>query len=314
MITPQSSSSSSTPVGSRAGFIAVLGIPNAGKSTLINRMVGTKVSIVSPKVQTTRRRILGILCQEETQMIFIDTPGIFQGKKPLEKAMVKEAWEAPKNADAVILLVDAAVKNPEPVLELAQKLKGRQEPLILCLNKIDCVPKEILLTLSQSLNALAPFEKTFMISALQGSGVQDLITYCAQHMPLGPWLYESGQISDLPQRFFAAEITREHLFRTLNQELPYALTVETESWIPFKDGSIKIGQIIYVQKSSQKAIVLGKGGAKIKAVGKAARQELTALLEQKIHLVLHVKVKEDWIHQGEHYQEMGLELPKLPKP
>lgn len=292
----------------KAGFIAVLGQPNAGKSTLINHMVGSKVSIVSPKIQTTRRRIIGIAMRQETQIILVDTPGIFDPRKPLEKAMVKEAWEAPKEADFSIVIVDASFKNIQGTEAILKKLASQKQRILLCLNKIDLIAKEKLLELSHYLNEIAPIEQTFMISALKGEGVDTIIEYLAQNLPSSPWYYPEDQISDLPQRLFAAEITREHLFRHLHQELPYSLTVETESWENFKNGSIKISQVILVEKDNQKSIVLGKKGIKVKTVGEAARQELVSLLGRPIHLFLHVKVEPDWLKKSEHYQEMGLKF------
>lgn len=294
----------------KAGFVAVLGQPNSGKSTLINTIVGTKVSIVSPKIQTTRRRVLGITIRDKTQIILVDTPGIFSPKKPLEKAMVKAAWEAPQDADFSVVIVDASYKDIRDTEEILKELAKRKQKIILCLNKIDVVKKEELLGLSAQLNALVPIEKTFMISALLGQGVSELLDFLTENLPSNPWYYPEDQISDLPQRQFAAEITREHIFRQLHQEIPYSLTVETEAWEVFKNGSLKISQVVYVERPNQKAILLGKNGARIKAIGAASRKELSFLFQQPVHLMLHVKVDPKWLTKTTHFEEMGLEIER----
>lgn len=292
----------------KAGFIAILGQPNAGKSTLINRLVGTKVSIVSPKVQTTRRRVLGITVVDASQLIFVDTPGVFTPKKPLEKAMVKAAWESLQDADLIVVIVDAASKARQDAETILKALAPKQKRLILCLNKIDLIDKTRLLALASQLNELAPIEKTFMISALKKKGIQDLLQYCAQEVPENPWFFPEDQLSDLPSKLFAAEITREHIFRQLHQEIPYSLTVETEAWEQFKNGSLKISQVIVVERENQRAIVLGKQGQKIKSIGESARKELSFIFDTKVHLILHVKVDPKWLQQPERYRLMGLTL------
>lgn len=291
----------------RCGFVAVLGAPNAGKSTLVNRLVGTKVSIVSPKVQTTRTRVLGILIEGPAQMIFVDTPGIFQPKRRLERAMVSAAWSGAADADLVLVIVDAHRGFDEDSLAIIERLRDTKRRAILVLNKIDLVKRDTLLGLTAVLNEALPFERTFMISAEKGDGVADLLDYFSKNMPAGPWMFPEDQISDLPQRMLAAEITREKVFLQLHQELPYAITVETEKWEERDDGSARIDQVIYVQRDSQKAIVLGKGGRQIKSIGAAARVELTELLERPVHLFLYVKVRENWLDDRERYREMGLE-------
>ena len=285
----------------KAGFVAILGQPNAGKSTLINGLVGTKVSIVSPKVQTTRRRILGITMVGQSQVIFVDTPGIFTPKKPLEKAMVKAAWESPWDADLTLVIVDASYRNTQNTEMILEKLAHRNQKIILCLNKIDLIDKPQLLDLADHFNKITSIEKTFMISALQGEGLKEILDYCAEELPKSPWLYPEDQLSDLPRRFFAAEITREHIFRQLHEEIPYALTVETEAWEVFKDGSIKISQIIVVERENHKSIVLGKKGSRIKSIGEMSRKELSFIFDVKVHLMLHVKVDPKWLKKPEHY-------------
>lgn len=291
----------------RAGFVAVLGAPNAGKSTLVNRLVGTKVSIVSPKVQTTRTRVLGILMEGPAQIILVDTPGIFAPKRRLERAMVNAAWSGAADADMVLLLVDAERGFDDDTRSIVAKLKDSGRTVVLALNKIDLIKRDKLLGLAKELNEALAFARTFMISAEKGDGVADLVAHLAASMPESPWLFPEDQISDMPQRMLAAEITREKVFLQLHQELPYAITVETENWEARKDGSVRIDQVIYVQRDSQKAIVLGKAGRQIKAIGAAARQELELLLEQRVHLFLHVKVRENWLDDRERYREMGLD-------
>ncbi len=293
----------------RCGFVALVGAPNAGKSTLLNSLVGAKVSIVTRKVQTTRARLRGIAVRGSSQLIFVDTPGIFTPKRRLERAMVAAAWMGAQDADVVALLFDAArtVIDSDTQLIL-DGLKAQQRRAVLVLNKIDLIKRERLLKLAARFEAQDLFEHTFMISALTGDGVPDLLDHVARAMPEGPWLYPEDQLSDLPLRLMAAETTREKLFRKLHQELPYALTVETERWQDFEDGSVKIEQIIYVQRGTQKAIVLGKEGSKIKAIRSESQAELEAVLGYKVHLFLFVKVRENWIDDPERYREWGLDF------
>lgn len=294
----------------RAGFVALIGEPNAGKSTLTNRMVGAKVSIVTHKVQTTRARIRGVALEGEAQIVFVDTPGLFTPRRRLDRAMVAAAWGGAADADVVVLLVEAhrgITEGVERILEgLADLGKGRR--IALAINKIDRVKAEVLLALSQKLNERFPFEKTFMISAERGHGVEDMKEWLGREMPEGPWLYPEDQIADLPMRMIAAEITREKLTLRLHQELPYQLTVETEHWEERKDGSARIDQVVYVSRDGHKGIVLGNKGATIKAVSQAARQELEEFLGRRIHLFLQVKVRENWQEEAERYSEMGLEF------
>jgi GTP-binding protein Era len=292
----------------RCGFVAVLGAPNAGKSTLVNRAVGQKVSIVSPKVQTTRSRVLGIVTEGATQIVLIDTPGIFAPRRRLDRAMVAAAWGGAADADAIVLIVDAARKGlDDETRNIIAGLKQQNRKAILALNKIDIVKREKLLSLTAELNAEGVFTDTFMISAETGDGVEDLLTHLAQRMPEGPHHYPDDQVTDAPMRSLAAEITREQLFRQLQQELPYALTVETDSWEEFNDGSAKIQQTIFVARDSQKAIVVGKGGSRIKEVREAAQRELEAIAERKIHLFLFVKVRENWADDPERFRALGLD-------
>lgn len=273
------------------GFIAILGAPNAGKSTLVNQLVGQKVSIVSPKVQTTRSRIMGIAIKENTQLILVDTPGIFTPKKMLDHAMVKEAFDASADSDANILVIDVT----RPNLQLAQQLcEQHKKGLIICLNKIDLIDKDNLLKLAQSINSFENVKDIFMISALNRDGVDDLLAHLCSIMPKSPWLYPEDQITNIPVRSWAAEVTREQIFLTLHQELPYSIFVESESWEEFDDGSVKISQAIVVSRDNHKGIVLGKGGQTLKKIGQAARCELETQLERKVHLKLFVKVEEDW--------------------
>ncbi|MCP4922914.1 MAG: GTPase Era [bacterium] len=293
----------------RAGFVAIVGAPNAGKSTLTNRLVGHKVAIVTHKVQTTRRRILGIVVRESTQIILMDTPGIFEAKKPLERAMVKAAWSAPKEADMTVVLVDTNRKNFNDVHKILATLERREtQHLVLCLNKVDQVSKEKLLDLAADLSARAPIERVFMISALDGSGVQDLEKYLTAQLPEGPWLYPEDQMTDLPQRNMAEEVVREKVFLNLHQELPYAITVQAEQWGAKEDGSALVHLTLYVERSGQKAIVLGKKGETIKRMGIQAREDLEGLFGHKIHLKLFVKVDKDWASKRSHYEAMGLEF------
>lgn len=292
----------------RAGFIAVLGAPNAGKSTFINRCVGTKISIVSPKVQTTRTRVLGIMIRGETQLIFIDTPGIFEPRRRLDRAMVAAAWGGASDADMVILIVDSQRGFDKDTRRIVAGLKKKKLEATLVLNKVDLVAKEKLLELTSALHGEGVFPETYMISALKGDGVDGLLDDLAKTVPPGPWLYPADQISDMPARLLAAEITREQLFLQLQQELPYATTVETETWEEKKDGSVAINQIIYVERSSQKAIVLGKGGARIKSIGAKSRAQLEHMLDQKVHVMLFVKVREKWGDDPERYRDWGLDF------
>ncbi|MCA1907596.1 MAG: GTPase Era [Magnetospirillum sp.] len=292
----------------RCGYVAIVGAPNAGKSTLTNALVGTKVSIVSPKVQTTRFRVLGILMAGCAQVILVDTPGIFQPKRRLDRAMVAAAWTGADDAEIICLVVDSNRGIDDDTRAIIDKLKKAQRQAILVLNKVDAVKKEKLLKLTAELHEEGIFSDVFMISALKGSGLEELNKVLVERMPLGPWMYPEDEVSDLPQRMLAAEITREKAFIQLHEELPYALTVETEKWEEREDGSARIDQVIYVQRDGQKAIVVGKGGHQIKAIGAAAREELEALLERRVHLFLHVKVREDWQEKRGHYNEMGLDF------
>jgi len=293
----------------RCGFVAIVGAPNAGKSTLVNRLVGTKVSIVSPKVQTTRTRVLGIALVEEegAQVIFIDTPGIFKPKLRLERAMVRAAWSGAADADVVALVVDAKKGVDDDVSAIVASLKEAGRRAILVLNKIDLVKREQLLGLTAQLNESGIIDDVFMISAEKGDGTADLLRHCAKLLPEGPWHFPEDEVSDMPQLMLATEITREQLFNRLHQELPYAVLVEGEKWEERDDGSVRIDQVIYVRRDGQKAIVLGKGGAQIKAIGAAARKELETLLERPVHLFLFVKVREDWPDDRQRYNDLGLE-------
>lgn len=293
----------------KCGFAAIIGAPNAGKSTLVNQLVGAKVSIVSPKVQTTRTRVMGIVNKDNAQIVFIDTPGIFAPKKRLEKAMVSAAWGASKDAEHILLLVDAGHgKINNDGRAIIARLKENNRKAILVLNKIDMVQKDKLLALVAELNAEGIFTDVFMISAKTGDGIEQLMKYLADKMPEGPWMFGEDQISDMPMRLLAAEITREKIFLQLGDELPYASTVETEKWEEFDNGSVKISQTIYVMRDTQKAIVLGKGGAKIKSIGESARRDLEEMLERRVHLSLFVKVREKWTDDPERYRDWGLDF------
>ncbi len=298
--------------GRRCGYVALVGAPNAGKSTLMNRLIGTKVSIVTPKVQTTRSRIVGVVVHGETQIVFVDTPGIFAPRRRLERAMVTAAWSGAADADVVAVLVDAERGICRDTRGIVERLKrsGRRHgrTAVLVLNKIDLVRHKALLGLAAELDELAIFSDTFMVSALKGDGVGDLAPALVEKLPAGPWLFPEDHLTDMNERLFAAEITREQLFLKLHQELPYALTVETDEWQEKADGSVRIGQVIYVERTSQRAIVLGKGGRQIKAVGAEARAELEKLLERRVHLFLFVKVRDKWRDDPERYREMGLEF------
>jgi len=292
----------------KCGYVAILGAPNAGKSTLLNRLVGAKLSIVSPKVQTTRTRVLGIQVLDQAQMIYIDTPGIFRPKRRLDRAMVAAAWSGAADADVVLLLVDAEDGLTDEVKSIVAGLKEAGRRAVLALNKIDATRHEKLLQLAGALDLEGIFDRIFMISGLSGDGVADIEKYLLDRLPISPWLFPEDQLSDVPQRLLAAEITREQLFLQLHDELPYETTVETESWEELKDGSVKISQIIYVQRPSQKAIVLGKGGRQIKRLGERSRLEFEKMLERKVHLFLFVKVREDWAEDRERYAAIGLEF------
>ena len=292
----------------RCGYVAVVGVTNAGKSTLVNALVGTKVSIVSPKVQTTRFRVLGIAIHGESQMILVDTPGIFQPKRRLDRAMVAAAWDGAKDAELICLLLDAHKGYDEDTRAIVARLKQAQRRAILVLNKVDLVRnKEWLLALVSEITAEGIFDDTFMVSALSGNGLAELQQTLLRQLPEGPWMFPEDQVSDLPQRLLAAEITREKAFNMLHAELPYALMVESERWLEQDDGSARIDQVIYVQRESQKGIVVGKGGRTIRAIGTSARMELESLLERPIHLFLHVKVKENWAERRDSFSEFGLE-------
>ena len=299
-----------------AGFAAIIGAPNAGKSTLVNKLVGSKVAIVSPKVQTTRMSVRGVAMQDKTQIVFVDTPGIFKPKRRLDRAMVTSAWTHAGDADTLVLLVDAQEMTENPkgraaddthAIIAALKTDGRKAAL--ALNKIDGMKRTDLLPLVQALTEEGTFEEVFLISALKGDGVADLLKWVTGKMPEGPWLYPEDQAADIPSRLLAAEITREKIYLRLHDELPYHSMVESEKWEERKDGSVKIDQTIYVQRDGQKAIVLGKGGATIKIIGELARKEMEEIFERRVHLFLFVKVREDWAEQRAHYKEMGLEFP-----
>ena len=294
----------------RAGFVALIGEPNAGKSTLLNRMVGAKVSIVTHKVQTTRARIRGVALEGDSQIVFVDTPGLFRPRRRLDRAMVAAAWGGASDADVVVLLIEAHRGLTPGVKEILAALSERvgERPVALAINKIDRVEAPALLGLAAEANAAYPFTETFMISAERGYGVDDLRRWLAQRMPEGPWLYPEDQIADLPLRMIAAEITREKLTLRLHQELPYQLTVETEGWEERKDGSVRIDQVVYVARDGHKGIVLGRKGETAKAVGQAARAELEQFLERKVHLFLQVKVRPNWLEEAERYSEMGLDF------
>ena len=295
---------------SSAGFAALIGEPNAGKSTLLNAMVGSKVSIVTHKVQTTRARIRGVAVAEEAQIVFVDTPGLFRPRRHLDRAMVAAAWSGAADADVVVLLIEAHRGLTEGVERILEGLDGRLggRPVALAINKIDRVRSEALLVLAKEMNDRFDFAHTFMISAEKGHGVDDLKSFLAGRMPEGPWLYPEDQIADIPMRMIAAEITREKLTLRLHQELPYQLTVETEAWEDRPDNSTRIDQTVYVVRDGHKGIVLGKGGETVKAVGQAARAELQEMLERNVHLFLQVKVRPGWLNEAERYAAMGLDF------
>ncbi len=308
---PEPEDKVTSPTPGRCGFVAILGAPNVGKSTLLNRLVGTKVSIVTPKVQTTRRRILGITVKDDAQLIFVDTPGIFTPRpnKRLEKAIVKSAWSAAYDADRLLLVVDAKRGIDRDTQTVIDGLKQSNRRATLALNKLDLVKPPALLPLIKELDETGLFERTFVISAETGDGCDDLLDHLLTALPPGPWHFPEDQLSDLSNRALAAEITREKLFLDLHQELPYSLTVETESWVESEDEKeVRIDQVIYIERTSQKSIVLGKGGKQIKVVGQAARLELQELLGIRVHLFLFVKVRDKWTDDPERYQEMGLDF------
>ena len=292
----------------RCGFCAIIGAPNAGKSTLVNQLTGSKVSIVSHKVQTTRARIRAIAMEGNAQIVLVDTPGIFKPKRTLDRAMVSNAWGGAGDADAVGLLVDGRPGLTEEAKEIIAHLSHTKTKAVLVINKIDLMSRERLMEVAAEFNAAYPFEQTFMVSALNGSGTQDLLKYLASRMPESPWLYPADQVADVQLRFMAAEMTREVIYERLHEELPYSSTVETETWEEMKDGSVKIGQIIFVQRDSQKAIVLGKGGQTIKLLGQMARKEMEAQFGRKVHLFLFVKVRENWAEDKERLRNMGLDV------
>jgi GTPase len=299
-----------TDAPTRCGFVAIIGAPNAGKSTLVNALVGAKVTIVSHKVQTTRALVRGIAMEGLSQIILVDTPGLFAPKRRLDRAMVTAAWTGAADADRVVVLVDAKKGIDEAVDAILDKLGDVRQPKDLVLNKVDLVERPKLLDLAQELNARAEFGKTFMVSSTTGSGVADLKRHLAAAVPTGPWHYPEDEISDVPARMLAAEITREKLYNRLHDELPYDSTVETESYEERKDGSIRIEQTIYVVREGQRKIMLGKGGETIKLISQSAREELSKLFETKVHLFLFIKVRENWADDPERYQRMGLEFPK----
>lgn len=295
----------------RAGFVALIGEPNAGKSTLLNRMVGAKVSIVTHKAQTTRARIRGIAMEGEAQIVFVDTPGLFRPRRRLDRAMVKAAWGGAADADIVVLLIEAhrgLTEGVQAILDRVAAELPKGKPVALAINKIDRVKAEALLKLAEEMNAAYPFAKTFMISAERGHGVEDLKEWLGAELPEGTWFYPEDQIADLPLRMIAAEVTREKLTLRLHEELPYQLTVETERWEEKKDGSARIDQVVYVARDGHKGIVLGHKGETIKAVGQAARAELMEFLDRPVHLFVQVKVRENWQEERERYSEMGLEF------
>lgn len=308
---PPDATPAATPgaIETRCGFIAVLGAPNAGKSTLVNEMVGTKVSIVSPKVQTTRTRVRGISMVDGAQLVFIDTPGIFRPSRRLERAMVAAAWGGAEDADQIMLVIDADRGIDPDTADIIARLKETaRKDVILVLNKVDLIDRPKLLGLAETLYQEGIFGQVFMVSAMKGSGVADILKFLAARVPPGPYMFPEDEVSDLPQRLLAAEITREKVFLRLHQELPYSVTVETDKWEERADGSARIDQTIYVLRDSQKKIVLGKGGAQVRAIGAAARKELEELLERRIHLFLFVKVREGWTDDRSRYAEWGLDF------
>ena len=299
------------------GYCAIIGAPNAGKSTLTNALVGSKVAIVTPKVQTTRMNVKGVAIKDETQIVFVDTPGIFRPRRRLDRAMVGAAWAGAEDADAVLLMVDAAdltdnekghgASDTDAILK---NLKGTKKKIALVLNKIDGMRRDTLLPLLERFRNEGLFEDIFLVSALKGDGVADVMAWVTARMPEGPWLYPEDQAADIPSRLLAAEITREKIYLRLHDELPYSSAVETEQWEEHRDGSVRISQVIYVQREGQKGITLGKGGATIKIIGELARKEMEELFGRRVHLFLFVKVREDWADNREHYEQIGLDFPK----
>jgi GTP-binding protein Era len=301
----------------RCGFVAVIGAPNAGKSTLVNKLVGSKVSIVTPKVQTTRMRVRGVAMHGHAQLVFVDTPGIFKPRRKLDRAMVKAAWAGAADADAVLVIVDAPAEVAEPgglaardTQSIVDGLRDSRRKASLVLNKIDAMSRAELLPLADRFVKEGVFDQIFMISALKGDGVQDVLAWCAGRVPEGPWHYPADQAADIPLRLLAAEITREKLYLRLHDELPYAASVETEKWTEHKDGSVRIDQTIFVEREGQKAIVLGKSGRAVKMIGEASRHELEEMLGRRVHLFLFVKVRANWAEEREHYGAIGLEFPE----
>jgi GTP-binding protein Era len=294
----------------RCGFVALVGAPNVGKSTLLNELVGAKVSIVTPKVQTTRSQVRGIAIHGKSQIIFIDTPGIFVPKRRLDRAMVKAAWSGAGDADLVAILIDAKKGIDTEARAIIEKLSPALGKKVFIINKIDLVPRDALLAMAEEANKLGAFERIFMIAAANGDGVEDVLRYFAETVPAGPFHYPADEISDVPMRLMAAEITREKVYLRLHEELPYQSTVETDSWKDLKDGSVRIEQTLFVERESQRKIVLGEGGRMIKSISMDARKEIVAALEKKVHLFLHVKVRENWENDPERYRAAGLEFPK----
>ena len=301
---------SDAPVQTRCGFVALVGAPNVGKSTLLNELVGAKVSIVTPKVQTTRSQVRGIAIHGKSQIIFIDTPGIFVPKRRLDRAMVKAAWSGAGDADLVAILIDAKKGIDTEARAIIEKLSSAPGKKVFIINKIDLVPRDALLAMAEEANKLGAFERIFMIAAANGDGVQVVLHYFAEAVPAGPFHYSADEISDVPMRLMAAEITREKVYLRLHEELPYQSTVETDSWKDLKDGSVRIEQTLFVERESQRKIVLGEGGRMIKSISMDARKEIVAALEKKVHLFLHVKVRENWENDPERYRAAGLEFPK----
>jgi len=301
-------SAETEPVTTRCGHVALIGAPNSGKSTLLNRLVGSKLAIVTPKVQTTRARMLGIVVDGNAQIIFVDTPGIFEPKRRLERAMVKAAWTGAQDSEIIVVLVDAARGLDTDTSRIVDGLRAAKRRAVLALNKVDKVKRGDLLPLAQALDQEGVFERVFMISGLTGDGVEDLKLYLANALPRGPWLYPADEITDVPLRLLAAEATREQIFRQLHQELPYSATVETEKWEERPDGSVRIDQIVHVAREGQKAIVLGQGGRQIKSIGAAARADLEAMFERRVHLFLQVRVTENWTEDRERYAAMRLDF------
>ena len=294
----------------RCGYVALIGAPNAGKSTLLNALVGSKIAIVTHKVQTTRTRILGVAIDGPNQMIFLDTPGIFQPKKRMERAMVAAAWEGAHDADIIVLLVDVTRGIDDDTRRIAESLREKGRKVILALNKVDGFKREKLLPLMKELNEIGDFSDTLLISALKGEGLDELKAKIAEYLPEGIWLYPEDQLTDITERMLAAEITREKFFLRLHEELPYSTTIETEQWKNLKDGSVRIEQVIYVERESQKKIVIGKGGQSLKEIGKLAREELEEILGRRVHLFIFVKVRKDWTEDKERYRNMGLDWVK----